>query len=298
MPMTSAANAVAEDGNAGVGGACEVVAVIDVQPEQTEQSAAGTQKRSSSVSYGRKNSSNDDIIEEAIVADESLCQSEEDETFANNEAHRKESIFEPSPGDPATSQMSSQHATVDTDRDATEGRTISNNANNEPEGKPHPDQSSARPRASTGAIPKDVRFKLMAPPAAAAATTSERPTDLNLFDNQSGQPVPTQRTKRNRMQSVPNIKLNRSDASKLLEIRGHDVSTAATVAIAATSAATATAGATTSAAAAASAMAAASTTAAASNFAVATATVEAAATAAPSSSIMDMFKRFSKYANE
>lgn len=57
-----------------------------------------------------------------------------------------------------------------------------------------------------------------------------RPTELTLFDsdraNSGAQPIEMDRAKRNRMQSVPNIKLSRQDTQKLKSSLGKDSSLA------------------------------------------------------------------------
>lgn len=51
-----------------------------------------------------------------------------------------------------------------------------------------------------------------------------RPTELSLFDDGCSQPQSMDRAKRNRMQSVPNIKLSRQETNKLKSASGKDSS--------------------------------------------------------------------------
>lgn len=243
-----------EDAEEGGGAAAGGVSVVNVEPEMVESAV-----KSRTLS-GTLANADEDAIEEAIAADESLCQT------TASVAAAVDTIFEPSPVEASGSQIDSHAMRTAVLPDGDNG--ASGNANG--------DQSAVVPAAaaaapdqlaaaiSRGAIPKDVRFAL----------PQSRPTELSLGDGSEGsaaRPVPMLRTKRNRMQSVPNIKLNRQDTTNLSELRD---AAAGSQPVAASAAAAAQQSA---------------------SVAVPAAAAGTSASDTGTSSLLDMFRRFSKY---
>lgn len=292
------------------GGDLSSVNVVNVEPDMVEQEAVAvfkTRQQSVSAPHSRKESSSgaeglelpELPLEEAIAADETLCDPFQMCVMSGGSSSAdRDTIFEPPPAEASCSHIASHsvvHAAAvavaasfieETTTTTTSAVDPSNPVTQTPEPAPsqplsihHVMSPDDRPSAvssagaqeppvtmsgtattsSTGAIPKDVRF-----------VRSSRPTELCLFDNSQqtvggARPVPMQRTKRNRMQSVPNIKLNRLEANKLIDIRQREpCATYATTTTAAMGSGSGVA-------------------------------AQPQPPAAVSSSFVDMFKRFSKY---
>lgn len=237
LPCTAVVSPVTDEEETEPPAAASVVSVVDVQPDMVE-TAESSRKNSST-----RTNSDEDVIEEAVAADETTP---------------VDTIFEPASVDASGNELSRDvlAATVEPSGDSSGDRQSASAEDAEP-----PAGGAADPLAaaiSRGAIPKDVRFAL----------PQSRPTELSLFDSPGrAQPVPMLRTKRNRMQSVPNIKLNRQDTTKLSDLRdavATGTQPAATAATQPTAVPAAAAG-------------------------------TSASDAGTSSSLMDMFRRFSKY---